>query len=266
MATIGKFEDVDHVATYAEFRPVYPKAVASIITSFMDSNESSGYRCAVDVACGSGQSTFLLSEYFDEVFGYDISATQIAQAKLKCQKQDGDGASRVQFKVGDAHNLPISSSSVDLLTCAMAWHWLDAERFYEEAKRVLKPRGCLAVYGHNAEIKGNERIKNVFDTVYGELIQSSCLGERNMHVWNKYNAVELPFTTTKRIEFDLPQKATIRQLMGLMTSVSAYRSYCEKFPENDLLHKVESNYELEKGRCNVEEFCYQGFIILGIKD
>ena len=74
------------------------------------------------------------------------------------------------------------------------------------------------------------------------------------------------FTTTKRIEFDLPQEATIRQLMGLMTSVSAYRSYCEKFPENDLLRKVESNYELEKGRCNVEEFCYQGFIILGIKD
>ena len=93
MANIGKFEDVDHVATYAEFRPVYPKAFASIITSFMDSNEGSGYRCAVDVACGSGQSTFLLSEYFDEVFGYE---TQIAQAKLKCQKQDGDGASRVQ--------------------------------------------------------------------------------------------------------------------------------------------------------------------------
>ena len=57
----------------------------------------------------------------------------------------------------------------------MAWHWLDAERFYEEAKRVLKPRGCLAVYGHNAEIKGNERIKNVFDTVYGELMQLDCL-------------------------------------------------------------------------------------------
>ena len=126
---------------YSKFRPVYPQSVANVIVDYMKSKGSLAFDFAVDVGCGSGQSTFLLSDYFDKVVGLDVSETQIEQAKLK-------GASSklaVTFIIGDAHNLPFEPSSVDLLTCAMSWHWLDTEKFYDEAKRVLKPGGCLAI-------------------------------------------------------------------------------------------------------------------------
>ena len=113
----------------------------------------------------------------------DISETQIQQAKLK-RREDKSKKSEVEFIIGEAHNLPFESSSVDLLTCAMAWHWLDAEKFYNEAKRVLKPGGCLAIYGHWVIVKDNKRIKNAFDLFFDTLIPSNSLREENMHVLN----------------------------------------------------------------------------------
>ena len=77
---------------------------------------------AVDAACGSEQSMFLLSDHFQRVIGVDVSETQIQQAKLKHEEFTNGHIMKatVEFKVGDAHSLPIESSSVDLLTCAMA--------------------------------------------------------------------------------------------------------------------------------------------------
>ena len=129
-----------------------------------------------------------------KVVGLDISKEQIAQAKSKCMEVAPKVT--VSFEVGDAHNLQLEPSSIDLLTCAMAWHWLDAEKFYVEAKRVLKPKGCLVVYGYGVQIKDNEHIKNAFDAFNDALIQSDCLG-KNMHVMNNYEAVELPFSQTQ---------------------------------------------------------------------
>ena len=260
MTSAKMFENADISAAYVKYRPVYPPSVANIITSYMRSRGSSGFEVAVDVACGSGQSTFLLCEYFKKVVGLDISQTQIQQANSKCK----DAQSTVEFKVADAHSLPIESSSINLLTCAMAWHWLDAEKFYAEAKRVLKPRGCLVVYGHGIHVKDNERVKKAFDAFNNELLHYDFIGEQNMHVLNHYRAVKLPLSQTQRIEFDLPQKSTIDQLLGFMSSVSSYRSYCQQHPENTLLQKIKDSYEMEGDRCGVEEFTLPGFAILGI--
>ena len=260
-----RFENAEISAAYDKFRPVYPACVGDIITSYMRSNGCSGFEVAVDAACGTGQSTFLLSDHFLHVIGIDISETQIRQAKLKLEELDHANGN-IEFKVGDAHNFPIESSSVDLLTCAMAWHWLDAEKFYAEARRVLKPGGCLAVYGHGSGVlvKDNDRVKNAFESAYAELFKFNCFAEENFHVMNKYKTVELPFSCTKRIEFDLQQKATIDQLIGLWSSMSMFRSFAEKYPENNIMQKVKEDYKASGSKCNVEEFTLPGFIIVGI--
>ena len=49
----------------------------------------------------------------------------------------------VEFHVCPAEDLPLSVGSCDLVTCATAWHWLDAEKFYKEATRVLRQPGVL---------------------------------------------------------------------------------------------------------------------------
>ena len=198
MIKTKRFENEGLSAAYVKFRPTYPACVGDIITSYMRSNGCSGFEFAVDAACGTGQSTFLLSGHFQRIIGIDISETQIQQAKLKHEELDNKNGN-IDFKVGDAHNLPIESSSVDLLTCAMAWHWLDAEKFYAESRRVLKPGGCLAVYGHGGLVSDNERIKVAFNSFYDELFKFDCFAKENLHVRNNYQAVELPFSRVQRI-------------------------------------------------------------------
>ena len=67
----------------ARFRPVYPKELRNIIIKYMRCAGKVRYDVALDVACGSGQSTFLLCESFKKVIGVDVSKTQIEQANIK---------------------------------------------------------------------------------------------------------------------------------------------------------------------------------------
>ena len=73
-----------------------------------------------------------------------------------------------RFKSADisfnAHYLPIESSSVNLMTCAISHPWLDVV-FYAEVKKVLKPRGCLRAWSHCVQIKDNEHINNAFNKI-----------------------------------------------------------------------------------------------------
>ena len=86
-----------------------------------------------------------------------------------------------------------------------------------------------------------------------------------MHVLNNYKGIEIPFSQTQRIEFSLPQKLSIDQLLGYLSSVSAYRiTYCTKFPENTLMQEIRAKYETEEGKHDVEEYTFPGFAIVGI--
>ncbi len=73
-------------------------------------------------------------------------------------------------RVGIAEELPFPDGSVDLLTAASAAHWFDAERFVKEATRVLKPRGCLALFGYGDNMKMHyescgDRLNNIYEEV-----------------------------------------------------------------------------------------------------
>lgn len=73
-------------------------------------------------------------------------------------------------RVGTAEELPFPDGSVDLLTAASAAHWFDAERFIKEATRVLKPRGCLALFGYGDNMKMHyescgDRLNNIYEEV-----------------------------------------------------------------------------------------------------
>ena len=53
-----RFKSADISEAYVKFRPVYPPSVAKIIVDYMQSKGSLTSGFAVDVGCGSGQSTF----------------------------------------------------------------------------------------------------------------------------------------------------------------------------------------------------------------
>ena len=137
---IRLFEGSEHAKSYAQYRPTYPSEVYDKIVEFCH-QRGAGRSLALDVACGSGQSTLPLRSHFDKVVGCDISQAQIGQAPTEHDN--------VTFRVGSAEDVSFQDkSSVDLITCAQGTHWLDRSLFFKEAERILKPNGVLALYGY----------------------------------------------------------------------------------------------------------------------
>jgi len=93
----------------------------------------------IDVATGTGQLAVPLGAHFRRVIGCDISTEQLAHATP---------APNVEYVHATAYDLPAADNSVDLVTVGQALHWLDAEAFFREAARCLRPGGTLAVLGY----------------------------------------------------------------------------------------------------------------------
>lgn len=91
---------------------------------------------ALDVGCGTGQSTRAMATVSRYVVGVDTSAAMLRQARLH-------GLTCLQ---ASAERLPVADASVDLVGVGLAFHWFDRDAVLREARRVLKPRGWLLVF------------------------------------------------------------------------------------------------------------------------
>jgi ubiquinone/menaquinone biosynthesis C-methylase UbiE len=92
---------------------------------------------ALDMGCGTGNSTRALAEISRHVVGCDASQDMLSVAPR------GENMSYVESL---AETLPFAAESFALITVSSAFHWFDRERFLPEATRVLRPGGWLAVY------------------------------------------------------------------------------------------------------------------------
>ncbi|XP_038605678.1 trans-aconitate 3-methyltransferase-like isoform X3 [Tachyglossus aculeatus] len=137
--SVQLFEGEDHAALYQKYRFPPSAEVLDLIFSFLGEKKQKPYKLAVDVGCGSGQSTRVLAPHFERVLGTDISEAQIQQAGKAPSPHN------VSYRVCPAEELPLEDASVDLVTAFTAAHWFDTERFLQEVTRVLKPQGCVAL-------------------------------------------------------------------------------------------------------------------------
>jgi len=51
----------------------------------------------------------------------------------------------VRASLGTAESVPLPDGSVDVITCAQAWHWVDPEQGPPECGRLLRPGGRLSL-------------------------------------------------------------------------------------------------------------------------
>jgi SAM-dependent methyltransferase len=94
----------------------------------------------LDVGCGTGWSSRLLSEKGFEVCGLDVTIDSLEVAS----------GSRLEFRVGDAMRLPFESASFDVV-CAYQTleHIPNPARALAELDRVLRPGGTVCIVGPN---------------------------------------------------------------------------------------------------------------------
>ena len=124
-------------AIAARYRRARPRFHAEAIERIRRMAGVARFRRALDVGCGAGDSTHALAGVADEVVGVDSSPEMLAQAQP---------AEHLRFLHGRAEELDFAEGEFDLITVALALHWFDPAPFFAGCRKVLAPRGVLAVY------------------------------------------------------------------------------------------------------------------------
>jgi len=100
----------------------------------------------LDVACGSGYGSKILSE-LNDVVGMDISAEAIDYANKRYKNK------KCKFIQGDAEDLPFPNSSFDaVVSFETIEHLENPIKFIKEIERILKDKGIFIVSTPNKEI------------------------------------------------------------------------------------------------------------------
>ncbi len=120
---------------YASARPyIHPWAIAKI-QAFL--RLQTPIQQALDVGCGTGQSSVALTALATNVTGVEPSEEMNRHAILHPQ---------VRYVQAPAEDLPFAAASFQLVTVAMAFHWFERGYFLQEAARVLQTGGWLIIY------------------------------------------------------------------------------------------------------------------------
>jgi ubiquinone/menaquinone biosynthesis C-methylase UbiE len=97
----------------------------------------------LDVACGPGVVTAAIASRAASVVAFDATEQMLEKARARCAKA---GLRNVQFKCGDAENLPFKEAQFDgLITRLAVHHFADPQRAFDEMFRVLRPQGIAVI-------------------------------------------------------------------------------------------------------------------------
>jgi SAM-dependent methyltransferase len=202
----------DHFSTrsgdYAHYRPTYPPALVVYLGSI-----APGRDLALDCGCGTGQLSVLLTEAFARVVATDASAPQIASTEAHAH---------VEYRVAPADHSGLADGSADLITVAQAAHWFDLDAFYAEVRRVLKPRGILALITYGV-IKADGAAGKLLDHFYYDVIGPYWPPERR-HVESGYRELAFPFAEVTPPELAMTAEWSLPEVLGYVDTWSAVRN------------------------------------------
>ncbi|WP_228041225.1 class I SAM-dependent methyltransferase [Nodosilinea sp. LEGE 07088] len=131
MNSLDYFSDV--ATDYAEYRPSYP---ASAIDTMLEGFQQPSTLAAADIGAGTGIGSRLLAQRGIRVQAIEPNA-DMRSAAIPHQN--------IEWIAGSAEQLPLLTSSIDLVVSFQAFHWFEFGQSLREFQRILKPTGRLAL-------------------------------------------------------------------------------------------------------------------------
>ncbi len=191
---------------YDAARPGYP---AEAVSWLLGENEGEGahpfeVRRVLDLGAGTGKLTAAAVDR-----GYDVVAVDPSPEMLGVLRDRLPG---VDARIGSAEEIPVPDSSVDVVVCGQAWHWVRPDRAIPEVARVLRPSGTLGLVW-------NERDESVgWVAELGELMGTgeAYVGDEDEPVLTE------PFGPLRTHEVSWVQAMTVEQLLDLARSRSYF--------------------------------------------
>ncbi|MFI7585743.1 class I SAM-dependent methyltransferase [Spongisporangium articulatum] len=126
---------------YDRHRPGWPATTAAWLTGTEPGGPFAGRALDVlDVGAGTGKLTRTLVDAGHRVTALDPSGAMLAVLRER--------EPRAHVVRAGAEAIPLPDGSVDAVTVAQAWHWVDAGRAAAEVARVLRPGGVFGLGWH----------------------------------------------------------------------------------------------------------------------
>jgi SAM-dependent methyltransferase len=195
-------------ADYAKFRPGYPRELFDYLVSIPPSRQ-----LAWDCGTGNGQAAVALALVFDRVIATDASERQITNAEPH---------ERVEYRVAPAEDSGIESETLDLIVVAQALHWFDLDRFYAEARRVLKVSGVLAASAYNL-LHVEPTIDEVVNRYYYEVVGPFWPPERKLI--EQFANLPFPFHKIDPPKFEMTVQWSLEHLLGYLRTWSSTQRF-----------------------------------------
>ncbi|WP_408618767.1 class I SAM-dependent methyltransferase [Jiangella endophytica] len=120
---------------YAVGRMPYPPSLARAIG---DALGSDGSGRLLDVGCGPGSLTLLVSPLFESAVGVDADAGMLVEARRQAARA---GIDNVEWRQLRAEDLPADLGRFDVVTFAQSFHWMDQEAVARQVRAMLRPDG-----------------------------------------------------------------------------------------------------------------------------
>ena len=141
------FTEADAGERYALYRPKVHKIALDWLKKAVSGRR---FSYAVDVACGTADSTQPLMEIADQVLGIDASEEMLSMARKK-----GINVARADYS-----ELP-SFGRFDLISTCMAFHWFDSETAISSYKAASRQDAIWIIYnfafgGHSTSNEFND--------------------------------------------------------------------------------------------------------------
>lgn len=128
----------DRADVYAKYRPAYPPACIDFLTKQFLLTENS---VVADIGSGTGLLSGLLIKKGCTVIGVEPNNDMRAQAEKELSND------RFVSVDGTAESTHINDSSVDLVTVAQAFHWMDAKKPQQNLIAFCATKIGLLSYG-----------------------------------------------------------------------------------------------------------------------
>jgi len=193
---------------YAKFRPSYPPELITFLTE-----SCHNHKLAIDVGCGTGQLSKLLSPIFKSVTGLDVNQSQLDNAFR---------AENIEYLVSAESGLPVASASADFIGCAQAAHWFDLSVFYQDCRRIARKDCLLSLITYGVPEMTGE-VGALFSDFYWHKIHRYWPPERR-HVETAYAEFDFPFSVVEAPKMVIRRQVLRHELLGYIGTWSAIRA------------------------------------------
>jgi ubiquinone/menaquinone biosynthesis C-methylase UbiE len=201
---------------YARSRPYIHSTAISKFRTFADIDKP--FPRALDVGCGTGQSTVALSEIATSVIGIDSSSDMLSNA-IPHQK--------IEYRQSTAEAIPFEDEKFDLITAGQAFHWFDHDAFLSESHRLLRVPGWLVIY--TSWFTGNiKEDSKFFDWFKGEYLKRYPSPPRTRNHITRELAEKHSFTFHGEEEFTNEIKMSSNRFKDYQLSTSNVIAVVEK--------------------------------------